>query len=69
MVGVRQLRDHRINDRASAIAQVCRFEPAVVTMDSASAAAHDPAEGPAARGVACAVPNAKVIAVTGQNIG
>ena len=57
------------NDRASAIAQVRRFEPAVVTMDlGLPPQPDDPAEGlKLLEELHALVPNAKVIVLTGQN--
>jgi two-component system NtrC family response regulator len=57
------------NDRASAIAQVRRFEPAVVTMDlGLPPAPDDPTEGlKLLEELHALVPNAKVIVLTGQN--
>jgi two-component system, NtrC family, response regulator len=57
------------NDRASAIAQVRRFEPAVITMDlGLPPQPDDPAEGlKLLEELHALVPNAKVIVLTGQN--
>ena len=57
------------NDRASAIAQVRRFEPAVVTMDlGLPPQPDDPAEGfKLLEELHALVPDAKVIVLTGQN--
>jgi two-component system NtrC family response regulator len=57
------------NDRASAIAQVRRFEPAVVTMDlGLPPSPDDPTEGlKLLEELHALVPNAKVIVLTGQN--
>jgi two-component system NtrC family response regulator len=57
------------NDRASAIAQVRRYEPAVVTMDlGLPPQPDDPAEGlKLLEELHALVPNAKVIVLTGQN--
>ena len=57
------------SDRASAIAQVRRFEPAVVTMDlGLPPQPDDPAEGlKLLEELHALVPNAKVIVLTGQN--
>jgi len=57
------------NDRASAIAQVRRFEPAVVTMDlGLPPQPDDPGEGlKLLEELHALVPNAKVIVLTGQN--
>jgi len=57
------------NDRASAIAQVRRFEPAVVTMDlGLPPAPDDPSEGlKLLEELHTLLPSAKVIVLTGQN--
>jgi len=57
------------NDRQSAIAQMRRFEPAVVTMDlGLPPQPDDPAEGlKLLEELHALVPNAKVIVLTGQN--
>ena len=57
------------NDRASAIAQVRRFEPAVITMDlGLPPASDDPSEGlKLLEELHSLVPSAKVIVLTGQN--
>jgi two-component system NtrC family response regulator len=57
------------NDRASAIAQVRRFEPAVVTMDlGLPPQPDDPSEGlKLLEEVHALLPSAKVIVLTGQN--
>jgi two-component system, NtrC family, response regulator len=57
------------NDRASAIAQVRRFEPAVVTMDlGLPPSPDDPSEGlKLLEELHALVPSAKVIVLTGQN--
>jgi len=57
------------NDRASAIAQVRRFEPAVVTMDlGLPPSPDDPSEGlKLLEELHTLIPSAKVIVLTGQN--
>ena len=57
------------NDRASAIAQVRRFEPAVITMDlGLPPSPDDPAEGlKLLEEIHALTPAAKVIVLTGQN--
>src|SRR4029079_11953933 len=57
------------NDRASAIAQVRRFEPAVVTMDlGLPPSPDDPTEGlRLLEEIHALVPETKVIVLTGQN--
>ena len=57
------------NDRASAIAQVRRFEPAVITMDlGLPPSPDDPAEGlKLLEEIQALTPAAKVIVLTGQN--